>query len=228
MRHDEGVIKFHAEHRHRALDPRRYGEVACALIAWREILSRLGLVGQEPGRYGGFGYGNVSARIGPPSAPRGRRGFLISGTQTSGLPCVTLADFSAVVACDPARNRVESHGLVMPSSESMTHAALYDLGSHIRFVLHAHSPAIWQRAGALRLPTTDPAVPYGTQAMARAVGRLWRETALSETRILAMGGHQDGVVCFGRSAQEAGQALLAALARAHTLACAADGGLCGG
>lgn len=223
---DEGAIKFDAVHREEALPARRYGEIACRLIAWREILAKTGLVGQDAARYGGFGYGNVSARVGPPSAPRRRRGFLITATQTSGKACVGLADFCVVERYDPSRNRVESHGESLPSSESMTHGAVYDLGSHIRWVFHAHSPPIWRRARALRLPTTDPSVAYGTPEMAREVERLYRGSSLAETRIFAMAGHEDGVVVFGRTAQEAGEVLLAALARAWEITCREVGGLC--
>ncbi|MCP3963379.1 MAG: class II aldolase/adducin family protein [bacterium] len=223
---DEGVIHFQAVHRQRPLEARRFGEAACRLIAWREILARTGLVGQQAELYGGFGYGNVSCRVGPPSAPRRRRAFLITGTQTSGKACVSLADLCVVESCDPRRNRVESHGQVLPSSESLTHGTIYDLGAHIRFVFHAHSPTIWRRAAALRIPTTDPDVPYGSPEMAREVERLWRGSSLSELRILAMGGHEDGVIAFGRTAEEAGQVTLRFLARAYEAACAEGGGLC--
>ncbi len=225
--HDEGVIKFHAEHQQAVLSARRLGALSCTLVAWREILARTGLVGQDPARYGGFGYGNVSARTGAPSAPRRRRPFLITGTQTSGKTCMSLDDFCLIETCDPDHNQVQSRGVVMPSSESMTHAALYDLGSHIRFVFHAHSPVIWRQAQALRLPTTDPSIPYGTRRMATAVARLYRETALSESRLLAMGGHEDGVIAFGRTAEEAGTALIETLARAYETVCGdADGHFC--
>jgi len=100
--HDEGVIKFQAEHQQEVLSARRYGDLACTLVAWREILARTGLVGQDPARYGGFGYGNVSARTGAPSAPRQRRPFLITGTQTSGRTGMSLDDFCLVETCDPA------------------------------------------------------------------------------------------------------------------------------
>ena len=40
MREEEGVIKFAVEHRDGSLDERRYGELACQLIAWREITAR--------------------------------------------------------------------------------------------------------------------------------------------------------------------------------------------
>lgn len=217
--HDEGVIKFEVDHRLRPLEPRRYGETACKLVAWREILTRIGLVGQAADRYGGLAYGNVSARVGPPSAARGRRSFLVSGTQTSGKAAIGLDDFCVVTAYDPVRHRLESFGPVLPSSESMTHGAAYDLGPHVRFVFHAHSPALWRRRELLRLPTSDQRIAYGTAEMAREVRRLHGETALAELQILAMGGHEDGVLVFGRSAEETGQILLRHLARAYEAQC---------
>ena len=223
---DEGAIKFEAAHRQSPLPPRRFGEAACRLIAWREIFAKTGLVGQEPGLYGGFGYGNVSCRVGPPSKPRRRRTFLITGTQTSGKACMSLADLCVVELCQPRRNRVESYGPVMPSSESLTHGAIYDLGSHIRFVFHAHSPVIWRRAEALRIPTTDPKVAYGTPEMASEVERLWRSSSLPDLGMLAMGGHEDGVIAFGRTAEEAGEVMLRTLARAYEAVCTEGSGLC--
>jgi ribulose-5-phosphate 4-epimerase/fuculose-1-phosphate aldolase len=223
----EGVIKFHSRHQRRALAPRDYGDAACVLIAWREIMARTGLVGQDPARYDGAGYGNVSCRVGAPSSPPGARRFLISGTQTGGRRCVSLADFCVVERYDYRRNRVDSFGDIEPSSESMTHGAIYDLSPRIRYVLHAHTPIIWRRAAALRIPTSDPGVAYGTPEMAREVRRLFRATHLSDARILAMGGHEDGVIVFGHTADEAGQALLSHLARAYASACAdADHALC--
>ncbi len=223
---DEGAIKFEAAHRDQPLPSRRFGEAACRLLAWREIFAKTGLVGQEPGLYGGFGYGNVSCRVGPLSAPRRRRAFLITGTQTSGKACMSLADLCVVERCEPQRNRVESYGPVLPSSESLTHGAIYALGSHIRFVFHAHTPTIWRRAAALRIPTTDPKVAYGTPQMAREVERLWQTTALSDLGVLSMGGHEDGVIAFGRTAEEAGEITLRYLARAYEATCAEGGGLC--
>ncbi len=97
----------------------------------------------------------------------------------------------------------------------MTHGAIYDLGPHIRCVLHAHSPVLWHQARRLRIPTTESSVAYGTPEMAREVQRLFRETAVVERQILAMGGHEDGIVAFGRSPEETGQVLLTELAKAY-------------
>lgn len=222
----EGVIRFQANHRTAPLDLARHGETAARLLAWREVLARLGLVGQEAGRYGGAGYGNVSARVGPPAAARHARSFLITGTQTSGLACADPALLCVVERWDPERNQVASHGPAMPSSESLTHGSLYDLGAHIRFVFHAHAPLLWHAAAALRLPTTPREVEYGTPEMARAVASLWRSSSLPDRQILAMGGHEDGIVTFGRSAEEAGEVLVRHVARAFELTCSTRGGIC--
>ena len=223
----EGVIQFEAEHEQRELETRRFGGLVCELIAWREIMTLTGLVGQEPGLYEGAGYGNVSARIGPRSAALGRRSFLITGSQTSGNRCIGLGDFAVVDEYDYRANRVRSHGRVMPSSESMTHAAAYDASPLVRSVLHAHSPVLWRRRRSLGLPETDPSVPYGTPEMALEVGRLYRETVLPERQIFAMGGHEDGIVAIGRNAEDTGGVLLRWLARAYGTACSeSDIGIC--
>jgi L-ribulose-5-phosphate 4-epimerase len=225
--YDEGVIKFQARHETRRLDSRVFGELACKLTAWREIMALTQLVGQDPARYGGAGYGNVSGRVGAPSSARGARSFLVTGTQTGGARCLTLDDYCVIQSYDYQRNTVQSYGGILPSSESMTHGSIYDLSPHIRFVLHAHTPTLWRRAAKLRIPTTDEKVPYGTPEMALEVQRLYRTTPLAEQRIFSMGGHEDGIVVFGRSPEEAGQVLITALARAYELQCTENGvGLC--
>lgn len=215
----EGVIKFSCDHRDREADVASHGALACTLIAWRQIMAKLNLVGQDPERYDGAGYGNLSGRIGPRGVGRGRRSFLITGSQTSGLVEIGLESFSLVERYRPGDNRVASAGPIEPSSESMTHGAIYDLSPAIRFVFHAHAPVIWRRARQLRLPVTDPAIEYGTPEMATEVRRLYRESGLPETRCLAMGGHADGVITFGRTAAGAGEAMMRALARAFEGVC---------
>jgi hypothetical protein len=211
---DEGVIKFAVVHRREPLDRRRYGALAAELAGWRRVMAMTGVVGQEAARYGGAGFGNVSARVGAPGSPLGRRAMLVSCTQTGGQLEVRLDEFCVVDRYDIAGNRVESRGLCQPSSEAMTHGAIYDLGPHIRAVLHGHAPLLWRRARELGVPCTAPGIAYGTQAMAREMARLYRASALAERQILAMTGHEDGVIAFGRSVDEAGQVLVTYLARA--------------
>lgn len=217
--YDEGVIKFTASHIDEPLARRRYGELCCQLVAWREIMMKTQLVGQDPGLYGGAGYGNVSGRVGPPSAAHGSRSMLITGTQTGGHTQVGLDDFCLVERYDYQRNQVWSRGPIAPSSETMTHGAIYDLSPHIRFVFHGHGAVIWQQARALRIPTSDASVAYGTPEMAEEVHRLYRSSPLAEVGVMAMGGHEDGIIVFGRTAEQAGRTLITYLARAYQRVC---------
>jgi ribulose-5-phosphate 4-epimerase/fuculose-1-phosphate aldolase len=218
MQEAEGVIKFSCEHEQRELSARVHGSLARELGAWRKLLAQSHLVGQDPNRYEGAGFGNLSGRLNPPSSPRGRRRFLISGTQTGGWDCRGLGWLCAVESYELRENSVRSLGPVLPSSESMTHASIYDLSPAIRYVFHVHSPQIWQQADRLRLPQTREAVAYGTQEMAEEVQRLYRESSLSQRRVLAMRGHEDGVIAFGHRARDAGLAILSELSEAYQMA----------
>ena len=181
------------------------------LNRWRGILRRHGLIGQEPGRYGGYGFGNVSQRLAPFTADCGNRVFVISGTQTAGLEQLDNRHYALVSGWDIGRNRVIASGPVKPSSESLTHAMIYDLDDTLRAVLHVHSPHIWNAAAELDIPITNSSAEYGTAAMAAEVRRLFEQTTVRQTGIFAMGGHEDGVVSFARDVEQAGQVLLNAL-----------------
>lgn len=132
----EGVIKFALTYECRALHDVDLAE----LQAWRRILFALNLVGQDAHRYGGLGFGNVSMRT--PS------GFVISGSQTGHLGKPSAEAYAEVTSWQANDNRIVARGLTRPSSESLTHAALYDLSADIRFVFHVHSPDIWQNIRA--------------------------------------------------------------------------------
>ena len=209
---EEGVIKFDLQYTAAGPVP---GETLSELNAWRRILWQLGLVGQDPARYGGCGFGNVSQRRPPLDAPAGKRQFVISGTQTGGLEMLDAAHYAVIETYDPQTNRVTAKGPVKPSSESLTHGMIYDLDTDIHAILHVHSPHIWQQASALNIPVTDTSVTYGTPGMAQAAGRLFRETDVLHKGIFSMGGHEDGIVAFGTTPGEAGSILLQALARSY-------------
>jgi ribulose-5-phosphate 4-epimerase/fuculose-1-phosphate aldolase len=211
MSGQEGVIKFQlAFKRSRPLPEAQIREIN----AWREVFFRLGLIGQDPERYGGFGYGNISARIKPFTGPANRRAFVITGSQTGGIGSLGPEHYTTVFEYDSGRNRVVARGPVRPSSEALTHGMVYNLSRTTRFVIHVHSPEIWSKADWLGIPVTDTKAAYGTAQMAQAVGRLFRASGLGKKRIFAMGGHQDGVVSFGRNGEEAALHLMRYLALA--------------
>ena len=211
MSNQEGIIKFQLNFTPASSLPA--AEIA-AINAWRARLYQQRLIGQDPLRYGGYGYGNLSQRLPPDDAPPPRRRFLISGSQTGNLATLGPEHYAIVEAWFPAQNRIVATGPIRPSSESLTHGAVYALDAAIRVVLHVHSPELWQQAAALGIPTTNAAVPYGSPAMAAEVARLYRESTMAARCIFSMGGHEDGIVAFGQTAAAAGAVLLAALAAA--------------
>ena len=203
MAEKEGVIKYQ-------LDWKKSAAISPfdlrSLQEWHERFKASGLLGQDPGRYEGYGFGNISERL-------NQQSFLISGTQTGHLPSLTASDCAVVVRVVMESNEVFAEGPVKPSSEALTHAAVYALDPDIRFVFHVHSPAIWQQRHALGLPETGADIPYGTTQMAAEVRRLHETGALDEAPCFAMAGHEDGAIGYGRTAHEAGGAIMDALVR---------------
>jgi hypothetical protein len=197
----EGVVKYRLDYT--AAPPVNPGSII-ELNAWRAVLFRLGLTGQDPRRYDGLAYGNVSIRLGSTA-------FLISGTQTGGMPQLSAEHYSLVTGFDLEQNFIVAEGPIAPSSEALTHAAVYRSGPEIGCVLHVHSSELWEKAEALGIPVTDRQVAYGTPEMALEVGYLVRA---SESPVIAMGGHEDGIIAFGGAVEEAAFNLIRCLAKA--------------
>jgi L-ribulose-5-phosphate 4-epimerase len=180
------------------------------LAAWRTILQRLDLIGQDPARYDGLGYGNLSMR--DPARPTE---FVITASQTSGATTLTDDGLVRIARSDLARFWVDAIGRQPPSSETMTHAIIYHADPRMNWVFHAHSPAIWRNAAALRLALTPAHVAYGTSAMAGAVAALLEQHPEGPLAFATLG-HEDGVFTCGASAEQAGGLMVALLARVLT------------
>jgi L-ribulose-5-phosphate 4-epimerase len=163
------------------------------LNEYRRKLLRLGTIGVDPN---GIGFGNVSVRDGVTSR------FYITGSGTGKLPELTPADCARVVAYHFARNWLQCEGLTVASSESLTHAAVYESDSTARAVIHCHDLKLWT-ALLHKVPTTPEKVEYGTPEMADAVRGLFDNTDVSKKKIFVMAGHEGGVVAFGRDLRSA-------------------------
>ncbi len=194
---DEGYIKF--DSRWRKTRPLDNAEIE-SLNRWRRPLYDAGLIGHYEEH--GIGFGNLSVRA------AAQRQFIISGSQTGHLPDLGAEHYALVEDYDIDRNRVYSIGAREASSESMTHAAIYELDPEIGAVVHVHSEAMWAGLKG-SAATTDADVAFGTPEMAREFRRLFRETDFQKTGIAVMAGHDSGLISTGSNLQEAAERILA-------------------
>ena len=190
---DEGYIKYKSFWT-KAPVPAVAAAATEELDTWRRPLRRAGLIGQYEEL--GIGYGNISVRCGEPGQ------FLISGTQTGDVVNTNKAHYSLVTEYNTGANIVCCVGQVQASSESMTHAEIYGLDVNIGAIAHVHSQVLW-RSLLDKLPTTSADVAYGTPQMANEFRRLYRDTEFRETGLAVMAGHDEGLLSFGTTLEEA-------------------------
>lgn len=191
---DEGYIKYSSRWQP---GPAPDAALVANLERWRRPLFDAGLIGYSA-EYR-VGYGNLSVRAAD--------GFVISGTQTGHIEATTGEHYALVTDVDLDGNSVCCTGPVQASSEAMTHAALYALSPDIGAVVHVHSAALWRRYRD-RLPTTAPAVAYGTPEMAAAFADLWHHGDFRNRSVAVMAGHEDGLVSVGPALADAAGRML--------------------
>ena len=163
------------------------------LDAYRRKLLELRLIGVDST---GISFGNLSIRDGATND------FYITGSGTAGIPKLTLANCAKVVGYDFERNQLRYEGSTIPSSESLTHAAIYKSDATARAVIHCHDSKLWA-ALLNQAPTSARAVGYGTADMAYEIMRLFTVTDIQSRKVLVMAGHEGGIVTFGRNLEEA-------------------------
>ncbi|MCB1172787.1 MAG: class II aldolase/adducin family protein [Leptospiraceae bacterium] len=221
----EGIIKFRYDHTRTELPPVFESKVA-ELEAARSVLHQKKYIGLDSN---GMGYGNLSVRIDAhmdslhtfaDCAPSLQGGFLISGSQTAHLTKLTRDHYVLVQAFSLGDFYLQACGAATPSSESLSHAAVYLIDPDVRAIIHIHKPDLWQYMLDHAYPATG-AVDYGSMEMAQAVQRLFDEGAFREHRALVMDGHFGGVIGFGSDPQNALQCILD-LERVYDLAHRSD------
>lgn len=191
---DEGYIKFNCNWIPSNNIPR---DKVAVLNVWREIMYKKGLIGVYPD---GVGFGNISMRC-------NEKSFLISGTATGGLPTLSESHYSLVTNYNLSANSVTCAGPLKASSESLTHALIYECSGAANAVIHVHNLELWNRL-LHDVPTSSENIAYGTPEMANEIKRLFEQTALSREKIIVMGGHREGLISFGKDLEEAGKILL--------------------
>jgi L-ribulose-5-phosphate 4-epimerase len=184
----EGYIKFHCILEEDAPPPI---EDIYEMNECRNTLYRMGLIGINEI---GIGYGNVSIR-------NSKGDIIITGSRTGGKEILNPEDYCKIESYSFWRNEVICRGKVKASSETLTHAAMYECSPDIGSVIHIHSLLLWSEL-LFKLPTTSMEVEYGTPEMAYEIKRIYNETALPEKKVLVMGGHVEGLIAFGKNIKE--------------------------
>lgn len=189
----EGYIKFSFDIKeNKPVAERKIKE----LNYYRQKCFDLKLIGvNKEGELQGVGFGNISVKDGDY--------FIVSGAKTGKFEVLTNKHYSRITGYDLSKNHVECQGVIWPSSEAMTHAAVYDSDSSIRAVIHIHNKNIWDYLSKQDVPETSKDAEYGTPEMGNEVKRLFKETDASQKKIIVMQGHEDGVLVFGESLKEA-------------------------
>lgn len=206
---NEGVIKYKLSHQNIPINK----NISIAEInAWRTIFYKLELIGQVAERYDGYGFGNISQRIS--SNKPEKVNFIISGTQTGGIECLSKIHYCIIEEASTKQNSIQSAGETKPSSEALTHASVYQLDNTIQSIIHIHCPEIWHKSQQIGLPCTSSNVAYGTPEMAEEVKRLFQSESLSNTAVFSMLGHEDGIISFSDSMEKAACSLITLYSKA--------------
>ncbi|MGC9471539.1 MAG: class II aldolase/adducin family protein [Bacteroidales bacterium] len=193
----EGYIRFHCHWR--PSGPLIPSGMVREINRWRSVLHSMEMLGCLED---GTGFGNISIRA--PSAGK----FFITGTATGKLKKLHAGHFSLVENYVIDENTITCTGPVRASSESLSHAAVYETLPGVHAVVHIHHAGLWEK-WKNRVPTTDKRAEYGTPEIAREVIRLLQHGKNAEKRMVVMGGHPEGIIIFGKNLEEAMASLLA-------------------
>ncbi len=184
----DGVIKYHIEHQTKAAAAfSAYAE----LEALRSRLFALGFIGETTE---GIGYGNLSRR------EQGKT-FFITATQTGKQGTLSKEQYTFIQAYDFNTFTVNSKGLHKPSSEALSHAMIYEVHPEIQVVIHIHSKVLWDfmKCNSALVTTAE----YGTAQMVTEIAALYQQRDPFNNNAFVMKGHEDGIITFGRSIEEA-------------------------
>ena len=194
----EGYVKFSFDIKE--ITPVAEGKIK-ELNSYRQKCVALNLIGMnKAGKLKGVGFGNISVKDGDD--------FIISGTQTGKLNTLTNEHYTRITGYDLIKNHVECKGTVAPSSETMTHAAVYDFDASVKAVIHVHNKALWDYLLTLDVPKTSKDAAYGTPEMGYEIIRLLKETDACRKKIIVMKGHKEGVLVIGKDLKEAYSVLM--------------------
>lgn len=196
MSQEEGYIKFNCHWNKQTVNfPANSTD---ELNHWRSELYQQELIGVYPD---GIGFGNISIRLNKENQ------FIVTGSATGQFTETGPEHYALVDSFRIDTNEVWCTGQIKASSESLSHAVVYQTLPEVNAVVHIHDLKRWEKWKNV-LPTTDETISYGTPEMAMEIARLLSIPGNREKGILIMGGHHEGILAFGKSLEEAGGILL--------------------
>lgn len=183
---NEGYIKFNYEWIKSNLD-----FDITHINKWRIRLYNLKLIWAYDNN---IGYGNISVRL--------NNGFIITGSATGKISLLNKEHYTSVVEYDFEKNYLKCEGPIKASSESLSHAAVYENNPKINAVIHVHNIKLWTSL-INKVPTTSKKAEYGTPELAYEIMKI-----KVKENIIIMAGHKEGIITFGNDLDEAGNILL--------------------
>ena len=190
----EGIIKFNCNWKEEK--PLQANELQ-EINKWRGKLFKVGLIGAYKD---GIGFGNISIRA-------ENNSFIITGSGTGHMKNINENHFVTVTDYDLEKNCLTCKGPAIASSESLSHAVIYKCSPETNAVIHVHNLKMWKELLG-KVPTTNKVIPYGTPEMANEIKRLFKESLVNEVKIIVMGGHEEGIISFGKTLEKAGGIIL--------------------
>ena len=137
----------------------------------------------------GIGYGNLSFHC--------KDKFIITASGTGGARELGIDGYTLVCGADIKNNTVYSIGPLPASSETMSHAAVYAASPSARFVLHIHNMPLFSLLKEKNALSTAEDIAYGTPEMAQAITAIVQK--YPSEGIIAMLGHEEGILLYGMS-----------------------------
>lgn len=187
---DEGYIKYNLHWNQKEFD---FPDDDFKLLnSYRTKLFELNLIGAYPD---GIGFGNLSIRLNDDQ-------FVITGSATGNYKNLMKNHYALVKNFDLDKNYIHSVGLTKASSESLSHAAVYQSNRKVNAVIHIHNQKFWEKY-IHHLPTTNENAAFGTPEIANEISKLTTQ----EKGIIIMDGHPEGIISYGKSLDEAGNVL---------------------
>ncbi len=172
---------------------------------WRIIFHKMNLIGEY--KTTNVGFGNLSKRL-----LVGEEPFVITGTQTGHYPNLNGMQYCKVTKCNMTKLIIEAVGPIAPSSESLTHHAVYSKNPKINFVFHIHHIQLWNYMLKNKFPNTPEDIDHRSQAMIEAAKKCTQE---NEVGIFAISSSEGSVIAYGKNAEDAGKLILETLKKSR-------------